>query len=105
MTKCTTALLAATLTVPIMIAVPAMAAPHQNRGLETGHAQAPGHIWKKGERFDRRKATHYQVIDYRKYRALKAPPRGYHYVRAGNDVLLVGTSSGIVASVRTGLFR
>src|SRR3546814_10100466 len=40
--------------------------------------------WAKGQRFDRRHATNYRVIDnYRGYR-LNAPPRGYRWVRSGN---------------------
>ncbi|HKT78460.1 MAG TPA: RcnB family protein [Sphingobium sp.] len=61
--------------------------------------------WAKGQRFDRRYATNYRVIDnYRGYR-LKAPPRGYHWVRSGNDAVLVALTSGIIASVITGAIR
>jgi Ni/Co efflux regulator RcnB len=62
--------------------------------------------FRKGQRFDRRYARNYQVVDYHRYgKRLKAPPRGYHYVRSGNDVLLVGVTSGIVAAVVSGVFR
>jgi len=45
------------------------------------------------------------VIDnYRGYR-LRTPPRGYHWVRSGNDALLVAVTSGIIASVITGAIR
>ncbi|WP_375194933.1 RcnB family protein [Sphingobium sp.] len=61
--------------------------------------------WAKGQRFDRRHATNYRVINnYRGYR-LKAPPRGYHWVRSGNDAVLVAITSGIIASVITGAIR
>lgn len=57
--------------------------------------------WKKGDRFDRRYATNYRVIssprDYRLYNA----PRGYHWVRSGNDAVLVGITSGIVSAIIT----
>jgi Ni/Co efflux regulator RcnB len=36
---------------------------------------------------------------------VKAPPRGYHYVRSGNDILLVGITSGVVASILGGAFH
>ena len=39
------------------------------------------------------------MIDYRRYRRLRPPPRGYHYVRSGNDAILIGITSGIVAAV------
>ncbi|KQS04932.1 hypothetical protein ASG11_12290 [Sphingomonas sp. Leaf357] len=61
--------------------------------------------WRKGERFDRRYAQNYRQIDYRQYRGLRAPPRGYHYVRSGNDAVLVGITSGLIAAVVTGAIR
>lgn len=61
--------------------------------------------WAKGQRFDRRYATNYRVIDnYRGYR-LQAPPRGYRWVRSGNDAVMVGITSGIIASVIAGVIR
>ncbi|TPG09665.1 hypothetical protein EAH84_13515 [Sphingomonas oligophenolica] len=61
--------------------------------------------WRKGERFDRRYAQNYHVIDYHRYRGLRAPPRGYHYVRSGNDAVLVGITSGLIAAVIGGAIR
>lgn len=61
--------------------------------------------WRKGERFDQRQARNYRQIDYRQYRGLRAPPRGYRYVQSGNDALLVGISSGVIASVLAGAIR
>lgn len=61
--------------------------------------------WKKGERFDSRKARNYRQIDYRKYRGLKAPPRGYRYVQSGNDAVLVSISTGIIASIFANAIR
>ena len=68
--------------------------------------QAPYHRnWRRGERFDRRYAQNYRQIDYRQYRGLRAPPRGYHYVRSGNDAVLVGITSGLIAAVVAGAIR
>lgn len=115
----TAALLAAALLAPT-VAAPAMAAPgghepdrSQAHSQQSSHAparKAPQqnkgpHQFRKGEKFDRNRASNYQVVDYRKYRNVKAPPRGYHYVRSGNDLLLVGITSGIVAAVTSGMFR
>ena len=61
--------------------------------------------WHKGERFDSRQARNYRQIDYRHYRGLKAPPRGYRYVQSGNDAVLVGITSGIIAAVITNAIR
>jgi Ni/Co efflux regulator RcnB len=118
----TGALLAATILAPAL-AAPAMAQPgkptqshaqqpnHGNQGGNQGHAtpakkpsQTP-HRFKKGEKFDRNRASNYQTVDYRKYRNVKAPPKGYHYVRSGNDLLLVGITSGIIAAVTMNMFH
>lgn len=40
----------------------------------------------------------YVVRDYHRYN-LGAPPRGTHWVRAGNDYLLVALATGIIAQV------
>jgi len=62
--------------------------------------QQPGyHAWRKGQRFDRRYARDYREIpNYRAYR-LNTPPRGYHWVRSGNDAVLVALTSGVIGAV------
>ncbi|AOR78381.1 RcnB family protein [Novosphingobium resinovorum] len=115
MKKFTAALLSAALLVPGIAAAPAMAQPahHDDRGNRDDRGPHKTVVtqkttyksFRKGQKFDRRYARNYQVVDYRKYRNVKAPPRGYHYVRSGNDMLLVGITSGIVASVLAGQFR
>lgn len=64
--------------------------------------------WRKGERFDYRQARNYRVInDYRAYRGrhLYAPPRGYHWVRSGNDAVLVAVTGGLIGAVLAGAFN
>ncbi len=39
-----------------------------------------------------------EVRDYRRYR-LAPPPRGYHWVRADNDYLLVGVATSVITSI------
>jgi Ni/Co efflux regulator RcnB len=57
------------------------------------------HQWSRGQRFDRRYAANYRVIDnYRAYH-LNAPPYGYHYVQSNNDIVLVAIASGIIGAV------
>ncbi len=47
----------------------------------------------------------YQVVDYHRYRGLRAPPRGYRYVRSGNDAVLVGITTGVIAAVIANAIR
>lgn len=64
-----------------------------------------GHRWAKGQRFDRRYANNYRVLNnYRDYR-LAAPPRGYHWVRSGNDAVMVAITSGIIGAIIGGAIR
>ncbi|MDR6851019.1 Ni/Co efflux regulator RcnB [Sphingomonas sp. BE123] len=107
---------------PILAAAPAAAAPAQQTRTVVKHKpngkvvvkqktvkKAPQQryrtSWKRGERFDYRQARNYRQVDYRHYRGLKAPPRGYRYVQSGNDVVLVGITSGIVAAVLANMIR
>ena len=76
-----------------------------NRTVTRNHGPQYRNDWRRGERFDYRRARNYRVInDYRGYR-LKAPPRGYHYVRSGNDAVLVGITSGVIAGIIAGALR
>ncbi|MDX3899811.1 MAG: RcnB family protein [Sphingobium sp.] len=118
MKKFLMALAATTLVASPMIATQAQAAPHRevsrvvkdgphgrtvvkqktvvrNNGFRDNNARH----WAKGQRFDRRYATNYRVIDnYRGYR-LSAPPRGYQWVQSGNDAVLIALTSGIIGAV------
>jgi Ni/Co efflux regulator RcnB len=67
--------------------------------------QQPGRNWRKGQRFDRRYARNYRVVDYRQYRGqrLYAPSRGQQWVRSGNDALLIGRNGQIVSVIRNAI--
>ena len=60
--------------------------------------------WGRGERLPSAYRGRGYEVDYRRYR-LNAPPRGYHYVRVGNDVVLTAVATGVIASVIADLFR
>ena len=64
--------------------------------------------WNKGQRFDRRYAQNYtEIRDWHQYRGrrLYAPPRGYHWVRSGNDAVLVAVTGGLIGAVLAGAFN
>jgi Ni/Co efflux regulator RcnB len=48
-------------------------------------------------------APRYVVYNYDAYR-LRPPPRGYHWVRVDNDVVLAAITTGIVMQVIDGIF-
>lgn len=53
------------------------------------------HRWERGHRYY---GPTYVVRDYGHYR-LRHPPRGYHWVRANNDYLLVAIATGIILDI------
>lgn len=63
------------------------------RGGGPRHDLRRGHHLSKEYRHDR-----YVVRDWRT-RHLSAPPRGHHWVRAGNDYVLAAIATGLIAQV------
>jgi Ni/Co efflux regulator RcnB len=53
--------------------------------------------WERGHHY---RGPAYTVRDYRHYR-LRPPPRGYRWVRADNDYLLVAITTGIILDIAT----
>ena len=47
------------------------------------------------------RGSHYVIDDWRGH-GLGYPPRGYHWVQAGGDYLLVAVASGIIAQILIG---
>ena len=61
--------------------------------------------WSYGQRMPSYYRTSaYVVNDYGRY-GLRAPPRGYQYVRSGNDVVLAAVAGGLITAVIAGLFN
>lgn len=55
--------------------------------------------WRRGERLSPYQRAHYRAVDYRSAH-LRAPPRGYHYVRDDRgELLMVAITTGIIASI------
>ena len=60
--------------------------------------------WSYGQRMPSYYSNGYVVNNYSSY-GLRAPPRGYHYVRSGNDVVLAAVAGGLITAVIGGLFN
>ena len=104
------ALAATTAAVPTMASASTTVSVEQQRhnardNRNNNRGQSNWKKWRKGERFNQRNARNYQQVDYRKYRGLRAPPRGYRWVRSDNDAVLVGITSGVIASVIANAIR
>ena len=68
------------------------------------HQEQRWREFRRGQRFDARYARDYRVIANPRAYHLRAAPRGQHWVRSGNNALLVGVTSGIVAAVLANAF-
>ena len=105
-----------------LVAAPAVAAPYDQHRSSTVVRHTPGktvvvkrdvrktnyRAWRKGQRFDHRYARNYRVVNnWQAYRGrhLYAPPRGYHWVRSGNDAVLVAIAGGLIGAVVAGAFN
>ena len=60
----------------------------------------PGyHQWRRGERLPSYYRSNYREVDWRRDH-LRAPPRGYHYVRDDRgETLLVAVATGVILGV------
>ena len=56
------------------------------------------HKWARGQRVPTTYRGSRYYVDYRRYK-LRAPPRGYRWVRVDNDFLLIAATTGLIASV------
>ncbi|CAN5141728.1 hypothetical protein BH09PSE3_BH09PSE3_16070 [soil metagenome] len=113
-----------------VLATPVLAAPqnghNDNRGrVEQSHRGQPNRVvkktvivrqdtrrpqvqyrkWQKGQRFESRYASNYRVISNPRQYRLNNAPRGYRWVQSGNDAVLIGITSGIIASVLANSIR
>lgn len=59
--------------------------------------QAQRSHWKRGQKYSNWK-RYRPVNDYHRH-GLKRPGRGQHWIRVGNDYLLVGVMTGIIAGI------
>lgn len=106
------ALAATTLVASPMVTTQAQAATTQHREVTRSVQQdGHGHVtrttktvrterqWRKGERFNHRYASNYRVIANPHAYHLQPAPRGYHWVRSGNDAVLVAVAGGLIGAV------
>jgi Ni/Co efflux regulator RcnB len=61
--------------------------------------------WQRGQRFDSRYAYNYRVISNPRYYRLHDAPRGYRWVQSGNDAVLVGLTTGLIAAVMANMIH
>ena len=98
----------------LLIAPAAFAAPFQ--GYDHGRQGPPAREvtqtrtvqyrhWQRGQRFDQHQARSYRVISNPRGYHLRDAPRGYRWVQSDKDAVLVGITSGLIASVIANAFN
>lgn len=94
--------LAAIIAATTMGSTAALAQPYQPGPPPPGYYHGPGgppgpgwHRWHRGDRFY---GNRYVVNHWQRYR-LRPPPPGYQWVQYGNQFVLIGIASGIVADI------
>ena len=98
----------------LLIAPAAFAAPFH--GDDYGRHGAPPRVatqtrtvqykhWQRGQRFDHSQVRNYRVVSNPQAYRLRAAPRGYRWVQSDRDAVMVGITSGVIASVIAGAFN
>ncbi len=64
-----------------------------------GRGAGPDHSWYRGDRLPYYSRSHHYVVDDWRGHRLSAPPRGYHWVQAGSDYVLVAIATGLIAAI------
>ena len=67
-----------------------------------GSSRATNYRWRTGGYLPAQYRTYY-VRDPHFY-GLREAPRGYRYVHAGNDILLIAVATGLIASVLSNVY-
>lgn len=71
-----------------------------HNGYYAGRGAGPRYDMRRGGYVSHQyRGSRYVVSDWRRHRGLHAPQRGYHWVQAGNDYLLVAVATGLIAQV------
>ncbi len=74
---------------------------HDERGDrgDRNRGAGPRHDLRKGGRLPTEYRNRQYVVENWRDHHLNAPPRGYHWVQTGTDYVLVGITTGIIASL------
>lgn len=76
---------------------------YRHDGRDDRHRGAgPRHDLRKGGRLPSEYRNRQYVVDNWRNHRLSAPPRGYHWVQAGNDYVLAAIATGVIANIILG---
>jgi len=72
---------------------------HRDDRHDHDRGAGPRHDLRKGGHLPQEYRHRQYVVDNWRAHRLSAPPRGYHWVQTGSDYVLVGITTGIIASL------
>jgi Ni/Co efflux regulator RcnB len=78
---------------------------HDDHGYHGGHDErgaGPNHDWRRGQRLSGEYRNRQYVVDNWREHRLSPPPRGYQWVQAGGDYVLIAAATGIIAQLVLG---
>ena len=70
-----------------------------NEWRHDGRGAGPSHNWYRGGHLPAEYRSRYYVVDDWRSHRLYAPPRGYQWVQAGGDYVLVAIATGIITAI------
>lgn len=72
---------------------------HEEHARQEERGAGPNHAYHRGDRLPAREHTRQYVVNDWHDRNLRAPPRGYHWVRSGDDYILAAIATGVIADL------
>ena len=73
--------------------------------IQPRRAQLQNRRWARGQRFDRRYAANYRVINNPRAYGVGYAPRGYRWAQSGRDLVLFRINTGLISNVYYGRIR
>ena len=94
---------AGALALSLLAGTAASAAPHgydqRNHRQDSRYDQRDNRQhWRQGQRLPSNYRTRAHYVDYRQHH-LRQPPRGYQWVKADNNYVLIALTTGLIASI------
>ncbi len=72
---------------------------HDEHGQQNERGAGPNHSYHKGDRLPAAEHRKEHVVNDWRARNMREPPKGYHWVRSGDDYVLAAIATGVIADI------
>ena len=72
---------------------------HDERSGQDERGAGPNHSYHKGDRLPAAEHRQQYVVNDWRARKMSAPPKGYHWVRSGDDYVLAAVATGVITAI------